>query len=149
MHMHIIPTSGHFSNWGSSELDQWSAHQAVCLQRVNVTSVWAGRAQVPTACKKIYYIYTLSTTVCLGVCVYGVETACCRCCCWAWTAAVLPNPAGLTVVGHAHRQALLEAAVLALVTVFLLDLAAALTLVVFQLQADGPSKKTLEGWGKK
>lgn len=48
-------------------------------------------------------------------------------------------------MGHAHRQALLEAAVLALVTVFLLDLAAALTLVVFQLQADGPSKKTLEG----
>ena len=56
----------------------------------------------------------------------------------------LPRPAGLTVVGHAHRQALLEAAVLALVAVLLLDLAAALALVVLQLQTDGPPEKTLE-----
>lgn len=47
-------------------------------------------------------------------------------------------------MGHAHRQALLEAAVLALVAVFLLDLAAALTSVIFQLQTDGPPKKPLE-----
>lgn len=34
-------------------------------------------------------------------------------------------------MGHAHRQALLEAAVLALVAIFLLDLAATFALVVF------------------
>lgn len=56
----------------------------------------------------------------------------------------LPCPEGLTIVGHAHRQALLEATVLALVAILLLDLAAALTLVIFQLQTDGPAKKTLE-----
>ena len=56
----------------------------------------------------------------------------------------LPCLVGLTVVGHAHRQALLEAAVLALVAVLLLDLAAALTLVILQLQTDGPPKKTLK-----
>lgn len=55
----------------------------------------------------------------------------------------LCRPTGLTIVGHAHRQALLEAAVLALVAIFLLDLAAALTSVIFQLQTDGPPKKTL------
>ena len=56
----------------------------------------------------------------------------------------LPYPVGLTVVGHAHRQALLEAAVLALVAVLFLDLAAALTLVILQLQTDGPPEKTLK-----
>lgn len=53
--------------------------------------------------------------------------------------------AELTVVGHAHGQALLEAAVLAFVAVLFLDFAAALTPVVLQLQADGPPKETLEG----
>lgn len=57
----------------------------------------------------------------------------------------LPCPELLTVVGHAHWQALLETAVLALVAVLLLDLAAALALVVLELQADGPPKKTLGG----
>lgn len=47
-------------------------------------------------------------------------------------------------MGHAHRQALLEAAVLALVAVLFLDLAAALALVVLQLQTDGPPEKTLK-----
>lgn len=51
---------------------------------------------------------------------------------------------GLTAVRHAHREALVEAAVLALVAVLLLDLAAALALVVVQLQADGPSEETLQ-----
>lgn len=36
-------------------------------------------------------------------------------------------------MGHAHREALVESAVLALVAVLLLDLAVALTLVVLQL----------------
>jgi hypothetical protein len=49
----------------------------------------------------------------------------------------------LTIVGHAHRQALLEAAVLALVPVLLQDLTSAFTLVIFQLEADGPPKETL------
>lgn len=40
------------------------------------------------------------------------------------------NSAELTIVGHAHCQALLEAAVLALVAVLFLDLAATLTLVI-------------------
>lgn len=56
----------------------------------------------------------------------------------------MSESAGLTIVRHPHRQALLEAAVLALVAVLLLDLAAALTLVVVQLQADGPSEETLQ-----
>lgn len=47
-------------------------------------------------------------------------------------------------MGHAHRQALLEAAVLALVAVLLLNFAAALALVIFQLQTDGPPEKSLE-----
>lgn len=47
-------------------------------------------------------------------------------------------------MGHAQGQALLEAAVLALVTVLLLYFTAALTLVIFQLQADGPPKETLQ-----
>lgn len=53
----------------------------------------------------------------------------------------------LTVVGHAHRQALVESAVLALVAVFLLDLALEVTLVVLQLQPDGPPEETLRGGG--
>ncbi len=76
--------------------------------------------------------------VCVCICVY----VCARVCAAGLKA--LPRPAGLTVVGHSHRQALLEAAVLALVAVLLLDLAAALALVVLQLQTDGPPKKTLE-----
>lgn len=51
-------------------------------------------------------------------------------------------------MGHAHRQALLEAAVLALVAVLLLDLAAALALVVLQFETDGAPKKTLKGGTK-
>lgn len=47
-------------------------------------------------------------------------------------------------MGHSHRQALLEATVLALVAIFLLDLAATLALVVFELQTDRPSEKTLQ-----
>lgn len=50
----------------------------------------------------------------------------------------------LTVVGHAHSEALVKTAVLALVTVLLLDLTAALTLVVLQLQAYGSPEKTLQ-----
>lgn len=57
--------------------------------------------------------------------------------------------AGLTVVGHAHGQALLEAAVLALIAVLFLDLAATLTSVVLQLQTDGPPKETLQENGPK
>lgn len=49
----------------------------------------------------------------------------------------------LTVVGHAHRQALLKATVLALVPVLLLDLTAAFTLVVLQFKANGPAEETL------
>lgn len=40
---------------------------------------------------------------------------------------------GLTVVGHTHREALVESAVLALVAVLLLDFTVAFTLVIFQL----------------
>lgn len=50
----------------------------------------------------------------------------------------------LTIVGHAHRQALLKATVLALVSVPLLDLTAAFTLVVLQFEANGPAEKTLQ-----
>lgn len=48
-------------------------------------------------------------------------------------------------MGHAHGQALLEAAVLALVSVLLLDLAVPLALFIFQLEADGSPEETL--WG--
>lgn len=69
---------------------------------------------------------------------------------WGTTSTPGPSwPAGLTVVGHAHRQALLEAAVLALVAILLLDLAATLTLVILQLQTDGPTEKTLKGCREK
>lgn len=50
---------------------------------------------------------------------------------------------GRTVVGHAHREALVESAVLALVAVLLLDLAVTFTLVVLQLESDGPPEETL------
>lgn len=50
---------------------------------------------------------------------------------------------GLTAVRHAHREALVEAAVLALVAILLLDLAVALASVVLQLQPDGPPEETL------
>lgn len=46
-------------------------------------------------------------------------------------------------MGHAHSEALVEAAVLALVAVLLLDFAVALTLVVLQLQPDGPPEEAL------
>ena len=49
----------------------------------------------------------------------------------------------LTIVRHAERQALLEAAVLALVAVFLLNLAAPITLLILKLHADCPSEETL------
>lgn len=55
----------------------------------------------------------------------------------------LPEVSSLTVVGHAHGEALVEAAVLALVAVLLLDFAVAFTLVVLQLQPDGPPEETL------
>lgn len=50
-------------------------------------------------------------------------------------------------MGHAHIQALVESAVLALVAVFLLDLALEVALVVLQLQPDGPPEETLGGGG--
>lgn len=46
-------------------------------------------------------------------------------------------------MGHAHREALVESAVLALVSVLLLDFAVPLTLIILQLQPDGPPKETL------
>ena len=46
-------------------------------------------------------------------------------------------------MGHAHRQALLEAAVLALVSVLLLDLAVPFTLFILQLEANGSPEETL------
>lgn len=46
-------------------------------------------------------------------------------------------------MGHARREALVEAAVLALVAVLLLDFAVAFTLIVLQLQPDGPPEETL------
>ena len=49
----------------------------------------------------------------------------------------------LTVMGHAQQQALLEAAVLALVPALLLNLTAALTALVLQLPTDGPAEKAL------
>lgn len=58
-------------------------------------------------------------------------------------------------MGHAQQQALLEAAVLALVPALLLDLTAALTALVLQLHTDGPPEKplreteTVEGGRKK
>ena len=61
----------------------------------------------------------------------------------------LTRSAGLTIVGHAHCQALLEAAVLALVAVLFLDFAAAFALVILQLQTDSPPKKPLEEWVKR
>ena len=46
-------------------------------------------------------------------------------------------------MGHPNRKALVETAVLALVSVLLLDLAAPLTLVVDQLQPDRPPEEPL------
>lgn len=50
----------------------------------------------------------------------------------------------LTVVGHAHGEALVETAVLALVPVLFLDLTVALTFVIFQLQAYGSPEEALQ-----
>lgn len=50
----------------------------------------------------------------------------------------------LTVVGHAHSEALVETAVLALVPVLFLDLTVALALVVLQLQAYGSPEEALQ-----
>lgn len=55
------------------------------------------------------------------------------------------RPGALTVVRHAQGQALLEAAVLALVAVLFLDLAAPLALLVFQLHADRSAEEALRG----
>lgn len=44
---------------------------------------------------------------------------------------------------HAQCQAFLEAAVLALVAILLLDLAAPLTLLIFQLHSDCPTEEAL------
>jgi len=54
-----------------------------------------------------------------------------------------------TIVGHAHRQALLKATVLALVSVPLLDLTAAFTLVILQFEANGPTEETLQQTSKR
>ena len=50
----------------------------------------------------------------------------------------------LTVVRHALVETLVEAAVLALIAVLLMDPASELTLLVLQLQADGSPEETLE-----
>lgn len=59
----------------------------------------------------------------------------------------------LTVMRHAQREAFLEAAVLALVPVLLLNLAAPLALLIFQLHANRPAEETLQaggmGWGRR
>lgn len=47
-------------------------------------------------------------------------------------------------MGHAHGQALLKATVLALVSVSLLDLTAAFTLIILQFEANGPTEETLQ-----
>lgn len=49
----------------------------------------------------------------------------------------------LTIVRHAQCQAFLEAAVLALVAVLLLDFADPLTFLIFQLHADRPAEEAL------
>lgn len=49
----------------------------------------------------------------------------------------------LTIMGHPQRQALLEATVLALVTILLLNLAGALTTLIFQFHSHGSPKKAL------
>lgn len=46
-------------------------------------------------------------------------------------------------MGHAHSEALVETAVLALVPVLFLNLTVTLTLVVFQLEAYGSSEEAL------
>ena len=50
---------------------------------------------------------------------------------------------GLTVVGHANHEALLEAAVLALVARLFVDATPEITVVVNQLQPNRSSEKTL------
>lgn len=50
----------------------------------------------------------------------------------------------LTVVGHAHGEALVETAVLALVPVLFLDFTVAHAFVVLQLQAYGSPEKALQ-----
>lgn len=49
----------------------------------------------------------------------------------------------LTIVGHANSEAFVESAVLALVAVLLLDFTVALTLIILQLQPDGPPEEPL------
>lgn len=46
-------------------------------------------------------------------------------------------------MGHAQHQALLEAAVLALVAALLLDFTASVTAFILQLHPDGPPEKAL------
>ena len=93
--------------------------------------------------KRACVCVSLSMNVCLFELGFMFPWVCewvyvCVCVClrvWLWDV--------LTVVRHAHWEALLEAAVLTLVSVLLLDLAAAFALVVLKLQANGPPEKTL------
>lgn len=55
----------------------------------------------------------------------------------------LQNFFPLTVMGHSQRQALLEATILALVTILLLNLAGTLTALIFQFHPHGSPEKAL------
>lgn len=71
----------------------------------------------------------------------------------AWVSRAAPRACALaagalTVVGHAERQALLEAAVLTLVAVLLLDLADPIALLVLELHADCPAEEALRNQGR-
>lgn len=49
----------------------------------------------------------------------------------------------LTIMGHSQRQALLEATILALVTILLLNFAGTLTAIIFQFHTHGSPEKAL------
>ena len=50
----------------------------------------------------------------------------------------------LTIVRHAHHQALLKATVLTLVAALLVDATVQVTVVINQLQPDGPTEEPLD-----
>lgn len=49
----------------------------------------------------------------------------------------------LTIMGHSQRQALLEATILALVSILLLNLTGPLTAIIFEFHPHSPPEKAL------
>lgn len=84
--------------------------------------------EVTMFCKShVTHFYCLTNEIKVDITTYS----CTRFACHHYS--LLAIISGLTIVGHAHREAFVEPAVLALVAVLLLDFAVAFALVILQL----------------